>query len=204
MAARESDTLRIEWNEIEPIVDEIFSIRISGSDLLLAQHVWEELAAAGQTHYKTDLERSEAVARLLAFGAYYREFCAYAFDEGSVGEWREWITSGLIGGRPLLDISILGEPTTQPDASEDDFLEDADAVSEVLQQIVQGECRKVVALLKERWGPARFFASLYVTGKRELDGYPLTEEAIGEIVNYDLTGSKQRAWAWVDGDGSLY
>ena len=202
--ARESDTPRIEWDEIKPVVHEIFNVWVSGSDLLLARHAWEELAAAGQTHYETSLERSEAIIRLLAFGAYYREFCVYAFDEGSVGEWREWITSGLIGDRPLLDVSILGEPVTQSDAAEDDFLEDAHAVSEVLQQIIQGECRKVVALLKERWGPARFFASLYATGKWELDEYPLTEEATGEIVNYDLTGSKQRAWAWVDDDGALY
>ena len=204
MAAHESDTPHIEWDQIEPVVNEIFNVWDSGADLLLAQYAWEELAAAGQAHYETDLERSDAVVRLLAFGAYYREFCAYAFDEGSVGEWREWITSGLIGDRPLLDISILGEPVTQPGASEADFLEDAHAVSEVLQQIVQDEYRKVVALLKERWGFTRFFASLYATGNSELKGYPLTEEKVGEIVNYDLTGSKQRAWAWADGDGSLY
>lgn len=99
---------------------------------------------------KPDLERSNAVVRLLAFGAYYREFSAYALDEGSVGQWRAWITSDLIGDRPLLDISILGEQVTQPGASRDDFLEEAHAVSEVLQQIARGECGKFVALLKER------------------------------------------------------
>ena len=67
-------------------------------------------------------------------------------------------------------------------------------------QIVQDEYGKVVALLKERWGFTRFFASLYATGNSELKGYPLTEEKVGEIVNYDLTGAKQRAWAWADGD----
>jgi hypothetical protein len=204
MTVRESDTSRIEWGEIEPVVDEIFNVWLSGSGLLLTQHVWEELAGADQTHYETDLERSNAVVRLLAFGAYYREFCAYAFGEGAVGEWRGWITSDLIGDRPLLDVSILGEPVTQPGAAEDDFLVDAHAVSEVLQQIVQDECGKVVALLKERWGLARFLASLYAARKSELRGYPITEETIGEIVNYDLTDSKQRAWAWVDDDGSLY
>jgi hypothetical protein len=203
MAARESDTPRIGWDEIEPVVDEIFSVWVFGADLLLAQHVWEELAAAGQTDYESDLERSEAIIRLLAFGAYYREFCSYAFHEGSVGEWREWITSGLIGDRPLLDVSILGEPVTEPGVSEGNFLEDAHAVSEVLRQIVQAECGKVVALLKERWGFARFFASLYATGELEFEGYPLTEAAIDEIVNDQLTISKQRAWSWADGDGSL-
>jgi hypothetical protein len=204
MTAHESDRSRIAWDEIKPVAEKIFGVWPSGSDLLLAQHAWEELATAGLTHCETDLERCQAIVRLLAFGAYYREFCAYAFDKGSVGEWREWITSDLIGDRPLLDVSILGEPITQSDASEDDFLEDAHAVSEVLQQIVQEECCKVVALLKERWGSARFFASLYATGNWELDGYPLSEETVGEIVDYDLTGSKQRAWAWADGDGSLY
>ena len=80
---------------------------------------------------------------------------------------------------------------------------DARAVSEVLQQIVQDEYGKVVALLKERWGFVRFFASLYATGNSELKGYPPTEEKIGEIVNYDFAGSKQRAWSWADHDGSL-
>jgi hypothetical protein len=203
MAARESGTARLEWGEVKSVADEIFRVWSSDSGLLLARHAWEELAAAGQADYETDLERSEAIVRLLAFGAYYREFCAYAFDEGSLGEWREWITPGLIGDRPLLDVSILGELVTQPGESEDDFPQDAHAVSEVLQEVVQGECGSVVALLEERWGFARFFASLYATGTGSLDGYPLTEEAIGEIVNDDLTGSKQRAWVWADGDGSL-
>ena len=74
----------------------------------------------------------------------------------------------------------------------------------MLQQIVQDEYGKVVVLLKERWGFTRFFAPLYATGNSELKGYPLTEEKVCEIVNYDLTGSKQRAWTWVDSDGSLY
>lgn len=204
MAVRESDIPGIEWDEIEPVVDEIFSVWESGSGLLLAQHTWEELAATRQTRYETNLELSEAVVGLLAFGAYYREFCAYAFDEGAVGDWREWITSGLIGDRPLLDVSILGQPVMQRGASEDDLLEDTHRISEALQEVVRSECRKVVALLKERWGGARFFASLYATGKWEFDGYSLTEEAIGEIVNYDLTVSKQRAWDWSDGDGSLF
>jgi hypothetical protein len=201
--ARESDTARVGWDEIESVADKIFRVWLSGSGLLLARHAWEELAAAGQAHCETDLGRSEAIVRLLAFGAYYREFCVYAFDEGSVGEWREWITAGLIGDRPLLDASIFGELTTQPGESEDDFLEDAHAVSEVLQEIVQGECGSVVALLEERWGFTRFFASLYATGKRGFDGYPLTGEAVSEIVNYDVTGSKQRAWAWASDDRSL-
>ncbi len=204
MAARELDLPRVDWGEIEPVADEIFNVWVSGSGLLLAQHAWDELAAAGQTQYETDLERSDVIVRLLAFGAYYREFCTYAFDEGSIGEWREWITSGLIGERPLLNVSILRVPKTQPETSEDDSPVDANVVSEMLQQIVQGECRKVVALLKERWGLARFFASLYATGKSELKGYPLTGETVGEVVNYDLTASKQKAWAWVDDDGLLY
>ena len=204
MAARNSDSPRIEWDEIEPVADEIFGVWASGSDLLLARHAWEELATAGQTHYETDLGRNEAIVRLLAFGAYYREFCVYVFDEGSAGEWREWITSGLIGDRPLLDVSVLGELVAQGGAPADDYLDDAHAISGALQEIIQGECGNVVALLKGRWGSARFFASLYATGNWKHDGYPLTEEAIGEIVNYDLTDSKHRAWAWTDNDGSLY
>jgi hypothetical protein len=200
--ARESGAQRIKWDEIKSVVCEIFSVCDSRSGPLLARYAWEELTAVGQTHYETDLERSEAIIRLLAFGAYYREFCVYAFDEGSVGDWREWITSGLIGDCPLLDVSIIGEPA-QSDAAENDLLEDAHSLSEALQQIVQGECHNVVALLRERWGPARFFASLYATWNWEAGEYPLTEEAIGEIADYDLTDSKQRAWAWVDDDGAL-
>lgn len=204
MAISESGAARIEWDEIESIVGRVFGVWDSGSDLLLAEHAWAELAAAGQTRYETDLERSYAIVRLLAFGAYYREFCAYAFDEGAVGEWRELITSDLIGDPPLLDISILGEPAQPVEPDEEEFIDDPVAVSEVLQGVVRDRCAEVVDILTKRWGQARFFASLYATGDGDLDGYPLTDEAIGEIVNENMTGSKLQAWSWVDGDGSLW
>jgi hypothetical protein len=205
MTEQESDTLRIEWDEIESIVENVFRVWGSGSDLLLARHAWAELAAAGKTYYETDLGRSVAIVQLLAFGAYYREFCVYGFDEGSAGGWREWITSDLIGNRPLLDGAILGEPVAQPDMPEDDFLDDAHAVSEILQDVVKDECRSVISMLKERWGDARFFASLFATATWDFDGaYPLTDEAVDEIVNDNVTGSKLQAWSWVDTDGSLW
>lgn len=197
MTVRDPDALHTEWDEIEPVVIEVFDVWGSGSGLLLAQYAWNELSAS-KVQPETDVERSDVIIRLLAFGSYYREFCARAFDEGYAGEWRDWITSDLVGDRPLLDVAVVGEPVTPPDASEADFSKDADAVSEVLQQMVQSECGKVIALLKERWGDARFFASLYVTGQPGLAGYPLSEETIGEIVNDDVTFAKQDAWTWVD------
>jgi hypothetical protein len=201
----ESNSLQLEWDEVRPVVEEIFSVWSSDSNLLLAQHAWEELAAAGRTGDESDLGRSEAIIGILAFGAYYREFCTYAFDEGSVGEWREWITSSLIGARPLLDASVLGEPADQPaDAPDDEFTEDPLAVSGELRDIVRAECPGIIRVLQDRWGMARFFASLYATEHWDFDGYPLSDEAIDEIVNEDVTGSKLQAWSWVDNGGSLW
>lgn len=205
MVMNDREIPQIEWHEVRPVVEEIFSVWSSGSGILLARHAWEELAAAGRTHYEGDLGRSEVIISLLALGAYYREFCSYAFDEGTVGEWREWITSSLMGDRPLLDASVLGEPADQPyDAANDEFLEDPRAVSEELQDIVRADCPAVIKVLQDRWGMARFFASLYATEGWSFDGYPLSDEAIDEIVNENATDSKLQAWSWVDNDGSLW
>jgi hypothetical protein len=109
--AAQSQADRQEWEDIEELASELFSMWAGGGDLAWAKTAWQALTQVGMTDHTSEAERTICMVRLIALSAIYREFCARAFDEGSSGELQELVTSELVGGYPKLDSFTLGQLT---------------------------------------------------------------------------------------------
>ena len=205
-----SQTDLVEWEDIEGIAEQFFRVWVSGGDLAWAKSAWTALSQAGKTVYTSEAERTICVVRLIALAALYREFCVRAFDEGSPDEWRDAITSELVGDSPMLDVFTLGQlaERRQIDVDNSPLYEyDPPLLSYVILELVRDEYRDVVDTLKEQWTENEFFTSLFISA--EPDNYedededkkadpssPVTSGQINRVMNSDVDGSTCRAYEW--------
>jgi hypothetical protein len=193
----EADVL--DWDEIEDAVRPIIQIWVYGSELSWARHAWGLLGKAGLTSYSTEIERTRCVLRAVAVGRLYHEFSARAFDEGSPDDWRGHVGDGLIGGSPLIDAFTLGQLAEREGIEVDNApFDDGLGVSKALRDLVDLEYPGVVEALRGQSGDAELFASLFASQGEEAD-YPLSEEQVSEVVNFQVTGNMMVAWEWLTG-----
>lgn len=186
--------------DLQSIARSVFSTWAGAAEIAWAGHAWTALGNAGLTDRRTDLEHAVAVLRLLALSVLHQEFCARAFEEGYPADW-SFETDDAVGDYPLVDAFFLGQLAERGGIDTDDEIgstfDGYSARSYALRELVRAEYRSVVEALEAQWGAARLFASLWLSNSDEV-AYPLTEEAVHEVVNYDLTPSKANAWQWID------
>jgi hypothetical protein len=188
---------RLDWDDIPLDPARIFGLWVDGSELAWARHAWSALAEAGLTDADDEVERTTAVVRLLALAAIYRDFCARAFDEGTVGDWREELPWTLLDQSAGFDRFTLGQlaglrgiRTARADEYDDDSL------TEIVAELISAEYRTVADRLLQSWGDSELFAGLYTSIKPDLR-YPLDAEERYDALNTDLTGGKQAAYGWI-------
>ncbi|MCT2277816.1 hypothetical protein M3G91_09280 [Micromonospora chalcea] len=193
----EADVL--DWDDVGGAVRPIVEIWVSGSELRWARHAWALLGKAGLTSYASEVERTRCLLRAVAIGRLYREFCARAFDEGSPGDWREYVGSDLVGDYPLIDAFTLGQLVEREGIEVDNApFDDGLDVNEALRDLVELEYPKVFGALRSQSGDAELFASLFVSPELKID-YPLSDEQVSEAVNFEVTANKMVGWEWLTG-----
>jgi len=186
----------LEWDDVKAAVEPMIAIWVEGSESAWAKHAWELLGAAGLTSYSTEIERTRCLLRAVGVGRLYREFSARAFDEASPGDWRDHVGGDLIGGYPLLDAFTLGQLAEREGLEADNTsFADYSVVDEVLCDLVDLEYPQVVGTLYKALGDADLFASLYLSRQEDVT-YPLSDDQVGKVVNFDVTGDKMHAWQW--------
>jgi hypothetical protein len=188
---------RLDWDGLPLDPARIFDVWIDGSELAWARHAWSVLAEAGLTDADDEVERITAVVRLLALAAIYRDFCARAFEEGTVGDWREGLPWELLDQSAGFDRFSLGQlagrlniTTARRDAH------DNDALSEIVADLIEIEWRTVTGRLLHAWGESALFAGLVASSQAAV-GFPLGADELNAALNTDLTGGKQAAYSWV-------
>jgi hypothetical protein len=211
LVADPSQADRQEWDDIEDVARELFHVWSGDGDLNWAKAAWQALARAGMTAYTTEAERTACMARLLGLSAMSREFYVYAFDEGSSGEWREAITTELVGDYPLLDAFTLGQLAERLGMDVDNpslYESEPPATTFVILELMEREYQDVVDALMEQWGQNAFFTSLWVSAgigydlyddedqDKEDENAPVTLGQINRVMNDDVTYSTGRAYSW--------
>ncbi|WP_328463502.1 hypothetical protein OHA21_38100 [Actinoplanes sp. NBC_00393] len=187
----------MDWSEVEEVVTPVISTWSFGSELAWVEHAWGLLGQRGLATYTSEIERTRCILRALAVSAFYLDFCARAFGEGSPDDWREKVNSGLLGPAPLIDVFTLGQLIERDGFEVDNHAyDDGEQISEALGHLVAAEYPGVVKELRESYDDARLFASMFLTSKGGVE-YPLADERIGEVVNHDVTGDKMHAWVWL-------
>jgi len=187
----------LEWNEVEEVAAELFTIW-GGGDLRWAKVAWTVLSETGLTRYASEVDRTVCIVRLIALNALYREFCVYAFDEGTSGDWEYQVTADLLDDDPFVDAFSLGQFTQQRGFLVDNSRSwDPDARVWVLQELVKAEYPRVVSALREQWGENELFTALYASPSAEYDDlYPVSNDLLDDVLNSDVNGTKLRAHAW--------
>lgn len=189
-----TDTLA--WDDLEPAPAGIFRTWSWGSEVEWAKHAWSALAEAKLTEYDNELERVTVVLRLLALGAIYTNFCAYAFEEGTDGGWRDELRLDLTDAVDMFSLGQLagqrGVHVCQLEQGDDDGIRLA------VVELIEHEYRTVADTLVKQWGDATLFASLWLSNTGDTS-YPLSTDQITETVNDDLTAGKHTAYSWISG-----
>jgi hypothetical protein len=188
---------RLDWDDLPLNPARIFGVWVDGSELAWARHAWSALAEAGLTDADDEVERITAAVRLLALAAIYRDFCARAFDEGTIGEWREELPSELLDQSAGFDRFTLGQlaglrgiRTARADEYDDD------SVTEIVAELISAEYRTVADRLLQSWGDSELFATLYASAQPDVR-YPLDADERNGALNTDLTAGKQAAYSWI-------
>ncbi len=207
----QSEADRQEWADIEDLARELFHVWSEDGDLNWAKAAWQALERAGLTTYTSEAERTSCMVRLIALSAMSREFYVRAFDEGSSGEWRDEVTSELVGDYPLLDAFTLGQLAERLKMDVDNpslYEVDPPATTFVILELVEREYQDVVDALTEQWGKNAFFTSLWVSAgfgynlydeedqDKEDENAPVTLGQINRVMNDDVTYSTTRAHLW--------
>ena len=192
-----------EFGDLADLARSVFDLRPDGSELGWAAWAWSRLGAARLTAARTELDRAVTVLRLAALNAFYREFCALAFEEGEPGEWPV-DPERLVGDYPRVHPVLLGvlaerrgldldEPTGP------DFEHGVAAAA--LDGLTRTEYRTVVGALRALdGGPAALFASLVAARTPDVR-YPLDDAAAAEVLGGELTFAMNNAWQWL-GNGA--
>lgn len=191
--------------DLVEVARSVFDLRRDGSELEWAAWAWWLLGAARLTGAGTEVERGVTVVRLLAVNAFYREFCARAFEEGEPGDWAV-DPERAVGDYPRLHPVLLGVLAERrglelDDETGPDFEHAVTAAA--LDGLVRTEYRTVVATLRaDAGGPAGLFASLVASGGPDVR-YPLDDAAAAEVLGGELTFAMNTAWRWMDAGAPL-
>lgn len=206
-----SQSDRQEWDDIEELARDLFHVWSEDGDLKWAKAAWQALERAGMTTYTTEAERTACMARLIALSAMSREFYVRAFEEGSSDEWRNDISSELVGDYPLFDAFTLGQLAERLKMDVDNpslYESEPPATTFVILELVEREYQDVVDVLMEQWGSNAFFTSLWVSAGfgynvdddadegKEDDSSPVTLNQIDRVMNDDVTFSTAHAYSW--------
>jgi hypothetical protein len=148
----------------------------------------------------TEVDRARVVCRLLALSVLYQQFCAYAFEEGCRGEWT-LDESGVLGEEePYVHPFVLGQLSERDGIDADveiGYAFDHGTPAYALRALARDQYDTVVGALREQWGEAALFASLWTSVDADIT-YPLTAEAVRTAVNDDVSFAKLEAWQWID------
>jgi Putative DNA-binding domain len=82
--------MKIEWYDIQESASKIFNIWVASPELKWAEDAWSKLDLRGLTSYKNELEKYIVLARFLALGTLYHEFCQFAFEEMANIDYSSW------------------------------------------------------------------------------------------------------------------
>lgn len=191
--------------DLAELARSVFDVRRGGSELQWAGWAWWLLGSARLTAAGTESERVLTVLRLLALNAFYREFCARAFDEGAPGEWSldpDLVVGDYPKAHPVL-LGVLAE-RRGVELDEEMGLEfELGVTAAAVDGLVRTEYRTVVTTLRSAaGGQAGLFASLVASPGPDVR-YPLDDAALAEALGGDLTFSMNTAWQWLESGGQL-
>ncbi len=152
------------------------------------------LGDAGLTAHTTELERTRVVLRLPQLAATYREFCAIALDEGSLGEWRE-NQPEVMGEYPLLNAFYVGRLVDLVACAldEDELETPARLAVEWLTLVDQPD---VACALMDQVGASELLTSMWLS-TRSATVYSPSEGTVDEYLNLKDAPSSHRAFNWV-------
>lgn len=187
------------FDELEDLADRVFDTWLGGGDRKWAEFAWSVLKEAGYLEWEYEVDRAENVLKLAALASLYREFCAYAFGEGSFGGWRDRLTP-YIGDYPAVHPYILGRLVERDGiaAWDEDIVEGnywdtiADIVTSYKDVVLEG--------LLEALGPNELFASLWVSRDADMS-YPIPDDAY-DILNHP-EGDAGFAHMWLTTNNAL-
>lgn len=188
-----------EFGDLVEVARSVFDLRRGGSEVEWAAWAWRVLAGSRLTVAGSEAERGVTVLRLLALNAFYREFCARAFEEGAPGDWAV-DPERAVGDYPLLHPVLLGVLAERRALDLDrelgpDFEHAVTAAA--LDGLVRTEYRTVVGVLvADAGGPAGLLASLVASREPDVR-YPLDDAAAAEMLGGDLTFGLNQAWQWL-------
>ncbi|SDT60966.1 hypothetical protein [Actinoplanes derwentensis] len=191
---------RLEWDEVKAVVAPMISTWSDGSEVSWAEYAWGVLGAHGLTTYASEIERTYCLLRALAVSAFYLDFCARAFGEGSPDDWRYKVDGDQIGPAPLIDPFTLGQLVEREGMEVDNgTYSDGEQTIEALRDVVAAEYAGVVKALREHGNDAQLFASMFSTSRSGV-AYPLPSDQVTAVVDHDLAGDKMYAWMWLTGE----
>ncbi|RZT87156.1 hypothetical protein EV383_4064 [Pseudonocardia sediminis] len=188
-----------EFGDLVEVVRSVFDVRRDGSEVEWAAWAWRVLGGSRLTAAGTEIERGVVVLRLLALNAFYREFCALAFDEGESGEWAV-DPDRAVGDYPRLHPVLVGVLAERRSVVLDEELGldfDHAVTAAAVDGLVRTEYRTVVGALRaDSGGPAGLFASLVATRESDVR-YPLDDATAAEVLGGELTFGMNAAWQWL-------
>lgn len=190
----DSGANHVTWEDVEDAADDVFNIWVDHPEIAWARSAWNVLAEAGLTHYATELERTRVLARLLALGEIYRDFCACAWEE-CTDAWLSELAAKLDVGPfrvgQLMDRDFL----------EDDALDDEELFSYGVEELVGSERQAVADNLAKAFGStSALFVSMWLSRAPDFSGAPweaLDREILDEILN-EPTDEKLAAFSWIE------
>lgn len=195
------DTL--QWGDIEPTADRIFSVWTGQPELHWAKAAWGHLAHAGLTEYDiadTNVEEVKVYVRLVALGMIYHDWCCAAYEECvdpiltfwledlPTDDW-EFHLGRLVGKMAL----AIDEKVSIEDGVRLLAHEERQKVVKALLDGFGGESGLFIALWRSAQDPDRVVSSLSELKDEDDDRDVETDEM---VVN-DVTPLKLRAFEWI-------
>ena len=145
------------WEEIEPVVENAFSISTTGDERYWARYAWQILTDARLTEDQGGLGWHRVLIRLLALAAIYSDWCDVAWGQGySDPQYAHWIED--------LDISAfrIGQLVGAEQDDGDDEVDDSALVRNALARLADEARHDVFTALRDHFGSeSELFVSLW-------------------------------------------
>lgn len=190
----------MDFAEVEQVTSLVLgglSGEADGTGLQWAAEAWQALAGSGLTVRRSDMDRVRCLLRAAALGAVYRDFCAIAFDDGSMDDWRDDEIIDYLGGSLPVKPAIVRRLAASLgiDVEYEDF--SFDVPEDILEQLVEDQYFAVGGALRSIWGDRVLFASLFRAAEGWETVLPASEAEIDELIGEEVSGEKEIVWGWL-------